>query len=61
MKKDKIRIGWVEYYVQHNLTELGYDFDLAWKGFLSKRRNLTLINFCSYIKNADPKFICVPC
>ena len=61
MKKDKIRIGWVEYQVYHNLESLGYDIDLAFKGFLTKRRTLTLNNFCSYIKNADPRFICVPC
>lgn len=60
IRENKIKIGAVEYKVMENITDLGYDFHKAFVGFKTKRRQLTVDNFCNYVQNSDRRFICVP-
>lgn len=60
MKTSSIKIGAVDYRFKENLTTLGYDFLRAFEGFKRERKIWTSENFCRYIKQIDPRFICVP-
>jgi hypothetical protein len=44
----------------HNLDEFGMDIQLAIDAWMPRRHNLTARMFCNYIRQRDPKFICLP-
>lgn len=56
MKTHEIRIGLTRYVVDENLTELGYNFELAVAGFHVARKIHTIENFIQYIRVIDPRF-----